>query len=344
MKDVGNLLVGTSVAGDEAAVGVNGESRMAANADIRGDFIAFGGLGAATNLQVSGDMVSAADVNVTGNVEIGGDLAVGGDLSGAGRLRVDGALSVAGGNQFLGFRQVSEEVAFQNTPALPCGCDPDTFFDVSEAVAAAALDNDNAALDLPTELSAVGKSEMRLTSGSYFFRDVEQVGFSDVVVDGVVAVYIEGSLTSIGSQQIRLAEGATLDLYVSGSVKNVGNIELGDKFAPSSFRLYIGGSESCQLSVGNGRFYGAIYAPEAELTYVGNTEIRGAVFARNFTGVGNMTIGYAAPHESPEECDPVEVPPNPGDPGDGEPTPDPDPGDGDPTPDPDPEPPPIIID
>jgi hypothetical protein len=101
---------------------------------------------------------------------------------------------------------------------------------------------------------------------------------------------------------------------------------LGDKFAPSSFRLYIGGEEKTTLSVGNAIFNGAIYAPQANLHYIGNTMIRGAVFAKELTGIGNLMVGYAAPQPPPDNC------------------PEPDP-DQDPEPEPDPEQPdpPVVL-
>ena len=109
---------------------------------------------------------------------------------------------------------------------------------------------------------------------------------------------------------------------MGGAVRNVGHIVLGDKYAPSSFRLYIGGEEKCTLNVGNAIFNGAIYAPQANLHYIGNTMIRGAVFAKKLTGIGNLMVGYAAPQPPPDSC------PEP-DP-DQEPEPEPDPGEPDP--------------
>ena len=99
-----------------------------------------------------------------------------------------------------------------------------------------------------------------------------------------------------------------LDLYVSGSVRTIGHIDLGNKWDPSAFRLYIGGGEKGTLDVGNQLFNGAIYAPHADIEYIGNTQIRGAITARTIHGIGNLEIGYAAP-ECPGDPDPTPPPP-----------------------------------
>jgi hypothetical protein len=119
-------------------------------------------------------------------------------------------------------------------------------------------------------------------------------------------------------------------------VRTIGHVVLGDKWAPSSFRLYIGGTEECAINVGNQIFNGAIYAPRAPLRYIGNTKIRGAVTAKTLLGIGNLVVGYAAPHQPPDQCEPPEADPDP--PGNDNP-----PDDGDDPPPDDEEDPPVVL-
>ncbi len=333
LNDVGNLVVGRAIATDDASLAVNGFTNFINNADIRGDLITYGGLEAKGNVIAQGALISANDVRVLGNVEAKTDFEVGGALKGIGRLAVDGTLRVGGENTFLGWSEVNEVAPYGTTPAPPCGCDPSTFFDTKGAVAAAKAQNDNAAKGLPTTFANVGFSELRLTSGSYYFSDSDNIGYTKIIIDGTVALHVDGDVDNIGAQVVRLTSGSTLDLYVSGNVRNVGHIVLGDKYAPSSFRLYIGGNEKATINVGNAIFNGAIYAPEANLHYIGNTLIRGALFAKNLTSTGNLMIGYAAPNPQPDSC-PEQDP-------DAEPEPEPQP---EPEQDPENPDPPIIID
>jgi hypothetical protein len=316
--DIGNLIVGRSVATDHATLAVNGASRVLNNTQVRGDFIPYGGLRADGNVEVTHAISSAAGVAALGNVEAGTDLELGGDLTGIGRLAVDGTLRVGGDDRFVGWREVSATGPYGTTPEPPCGCDPATLFDVVAAVDAARTSNDNGAAGLPTSLRNIGWTDLTLESGTYYFDDIGTIGATRITIDGAVALHVDGNLDNIGAEWIRLAPGAVLDLYVSGAVRTIGHVELGDRWAPSSFRLYIGGEEECAVNVGNQIFNGAIYAPRAVLRYIGNTQIRGAVFAKRITGIGNLEVGYAAPEPPPQDCPPQGEDPPPDD-DDGEP-------------------------
>lgn len=304
---VGQLLVGTNT-GDPAVVGVNGLVNFVNQAEIRGDLHAFGGYDTVTATTIDGDLTTAGDATMVAALSVAGDLEAGGDLSSVGFLTVGGELRVAGQTDILGPSDIGGVGAYGTTPDQPCNCDPSTFFDVAGAVADAAASNDNAAINIGTKLSQVGVNRLDLGSGSYYFDEFATVGDTQILIDGAVAIHIEGDLQAVGNEVFLLTDGSTLDLFVSGSVQTVGNAELGDPGDPAAFRLYIGGADSVSVGVGRTRFNGAIYAPEATLAYVGDTEIRGAVFARELAGVGRMTLGYAAPEDGDgQDC------PEPGD-------------------------------
>lgn len=309
LRDVGNFIVGKSVATDKATLAVMGPTRLINNTQVRGDFLPHGGLVATGNLEVTGKLASAGTVDDLGNIDIDGDLHVGGDLKGIGRLGVGGALSVAGRDSFLGYKEIAGTAPFAPVATPQCGCAEADILDIGGLVAAARTQNDNAAQGLPTSIRAIGLVDVKLATGSYYFTDLATIGATRLTIDGHVSLYLDGDLEHIGAAWIRLENGAMLDLYVSGSVKTIGHVDLGNKWAPSSFRMYVGGSDPSTLSVGNQIFNGAIYAPRVDLTYVGNTKIRGALTARRVLGVGNLEIGYAAP-ECPQE-DPPDPPPPP---------------------------------
>jgi hypothetical protein len=298
--EVGRLVVGPGPEGDRATVGINGFFRMVSFTDIDGDLHAHDGLNATADLQVSGDIASAGDVSFAGILSAGGNLSVGQDLTGVGELSVGDTLRVAGEERVVGTRSVGATGDFAEL-GLPCACDPDVLFDVAGAVAAARDDNDNEAHGIPTSLASVGSSELVLPTGSYFFEDVSAVGRVRLIADGAVAIYLDGNLDAVGRQQIEVNDGATLDLYVSGQVRTVGNVTAGEG-SGSDFRLLVGGDDSVLVSVGRQDFHGAIYAPEAQVGFVGDTTINGSLLARSLASVGDLKIRYSSPG-LPDGCD-----------------------------------------
>lgn len=307
--DVGNLVVGKSREQDNASLVVMGTTKAINNFQVRGDFKPHGGLEATGNLEVTGNLQSAGTVDDVGNIEVGGSLHAGGDLKGIGRLSVSQELAVGGQNSFIGYMEAGSEVAYQPVAEPACGCAEDQILDVAGAVAAAKVANDNAANGVPTSVRNLGATAIKLTAGSYYLTDLEAIGATGLSIDGAVSLYLDGDLVHVGAAWVHLEPGASLDMYVSGSVKTIGHVDLGNKWEPSQFRLYIGGSEEASLNVGNQIFNGAIYAPKADITYVGNTQIRGALTVHEIHGVGNLEIGYAAPScPSTEPTAPQPVP------------------------------------
>jgi len=181
--------------------------------------------------------------------------------------------------------------------------------DVAGKVAAAKTANDNAAAGVPTSFKNIGAARLELTTGSYYLTDLASVGATFVSVTGHVSLHLDGNLEQIGAAWIKLETGGMLDLYVSGSVRSIGHLDLGNKWDPSAFRLYIGGGEKATINIGNQIYNGAIYAPNAVIAYIGNTQIRGAITAKQLTGIGNLELGYAAPQCPVDDPDPTPPPP-----------------------------------
>jgi putative adhesin len=299
LSDVGELVVGSAPANGMASVGVDGASRFVNATRIDGAFGSWGALTAVGDLHVGGDVITAADVDVVGRVEVDRNLSVGGDLDGVGELEVHGAVAVAGSKRVVGGD--SAVVQPYSAPSGP-PCDCSSALDVRALVEAASRANSNAAHNLGRELSAVGSQRLTLTAGTYYFDSFRTVGETSIRISGAVALYL-GTLDEVGAETFVLDAGATLDLYVADSVRTVGAVELGDPSAPSSFRLYIGGTGTVSLSVGEQRFHGMIYAPRAAIAYTGDTHIEGGLFADSVRGVGRLEIDGAQPQAtSPGAC------------------------------------------
>ena len=275
LTQIGFLKVGTGPSGD-GSVGVNGLSSVANDSQIAGSWVSWKQWTAGTGAHIGGSLRSGADLVVAGAVWVGKDLAVKQNLTGAGFLTVGGALRVGGNDVFLGLRQVAGGLApFDSPTQPPCGCDPATVFDVAGAVAMARTMNDNAAAGIP--------------AGAQL-----DIGVQRFVLDirGNVSIYIDGSLNEIGAEAIKLEPGATLDLYVSGAVRLVGFTPIGNRTSPSSFRLFVGGSDRLSVGAGLQEFFGSIYAPKADIALAGVTVVWGSLFARNVIDAGVLAINH----------------------------------------------------
>lgn len=326
-NDVGLLEVREGPSGP-GAVGINGFARFVNAATISGSLTAYSGFHAVGALDLGLDVLTNGDASWVGLLHVPGDFSVGGDILGVGLMEVDGTLRVGGDAALIPGAKVGGRGDYVAPAGPPCACDPDTFFDVEAAVAAARTANDNAAAGLPTRLAAVGVSNVVLEDGMYYFEDAASVGLVHLTIAGEVSIYVDGNIALVGAEHISLEPGATLDLYVSGNVATVGAIKAGSSSDPQAFRLYVGGGEQVVAQVGLQAFYGSIYAPEAQLAYVGGTKIVGSIFADSLHGVGLLSIEYGAPVDlDPDSCEPE----NPQDPDDGGDDPqDPDDGGDDP--------------
>jgi len=296
LRDVGSLTVGL---GSGGGVGVDGQSLVRQSVVVRGSWWNGGPIDLTGSASLEGELRTAGALAVTGDLEVGADLSVGGDLSGTGSARVDGALRLAGQNRMSG---LSAQGSADYTPqAAPCPCGETQLFDVAGAVAMARTNNDNAARELPTD--SLANAGATLATGRYYFASAQGLGAKPLRIEGAVALFLDGDVDAIGSSALSLAPGATLDLYVAGSVRTVGAVQLGAPQAPSAFRLYIGGTE--QVAVGSQIFEGAIYAPRATVSYTGSTIVRGGLFAHALKGDGAIQIESAAPEApGPSVCEP----------------------------------------
>jgi hypothetical protein len=252
----------------------------------------------AVGASVGDELVTPANASFTGAATIGGDAVIGGNLSSVGTVTIGGTLELGGAANVVGV-QLANRAPYQSPGTTPpCDCDPSTFFDVGAAVAAA-----KAAAGGSSNFSNVGTQAIHLSSGNYYVTASDTVGTSAIVIDGIVSVFVDGSLAQVGAQGWLIAPGGQLDLFVSGNVGSVGSLVAGDPSAPSAFRLYIGGTQDTSLgTVGTSAFFGAIYAPESNIKYVGSTLVVGAIFAKTIEGVGTLTIEYGDQSQPPSSC------------------------------------------
>ena len=296
-------LVTVGKGNEPADVAVLGDFSAASGTRIDGSLRVGGDVSFAGDLRVADHMYSASEVSGAGDFTVGGDLGARRGVSGAGSLRVGGQLR-AGEVSFAGEQRIGQKGAFVDPGASPCGCDAASRYDVSGAVAAAKMQNDNTKQNLATDATAlVGESVVTLKSGRYYLANAQAVGKLEIRVEGAVQLYLEGDIGAVGEGQVKLAPGATLDLFVDGKLTTVGEASFGDPSRPEAFRLYVGGKNAKISFAGRAGFHGLVYAPEAELSFAGEARIQGGLVAKHVSYAGDLTVEGARVWSQPETCE-----------------------------------------
>jgi len=279
LKLVGSGLTVSCHEGTKTNVGVNGATQAVGQYDIDGSLVSWRDVQDVGQIDVTQNLTTAASFSGVGSASVGGDLSVGGQLSSVGELKVTGATRTVTNGQYV-------------APAGP-PCDCTNLIDVKALVAAAS--------STATKVSAdsVGELSLELSGDAYFIDDVTSVGDLKIHVTRPSALYIDGDLKTVGTDSIDVDEDASLDLYVAGNIENVGEWKVSDKTLAGVVRLYVGGDGSQLSSVGSKAFVGSIYAPQTSFDLVGDTSIRGALFAGSISGVGHLSVDFARQAEPP---------------------------------------------
>lgn len=280
----------------QVRVGVNGTTNLSGLTNIVGSAVFYGGLTTpAAGFDLDGDLATAGHAEVVGNARVTGNFDVGADLTAAGLLEIKQELRVAGDELLIGgAHNIGARGPYQE-PVMPCGCEPEQLLDIEGLVAQAKSDNDNDLIDLSTTVVEVGPRTIHLPTGRYYLESAVLAGVTRLVIEGEVALYVDGTIDFAGVENFDLEEGAKLDLYVSGSLTTVGSLDAGDADRADDLRIFVGGPDAVHIGAGLNTYYGSIYAPRAEIIYAGVTRIVGSIFARRFTDVGNLRIEYVVP-------------------------------------------------
>ena len=307
LNDAGALLVKNGITTDPASLAINGTFRAAAHVQVDGSMAAYSGLAATANVEVKQSFWSTGDVNIAGRIDVDHDMMVGGNIFGIGVLSVGGTLGVVGNEMVLGGRSVHARGPYQGLPGPPCPCGANQVLDIKAKIAEAKAANDNASVGLPKNpATTIGVNRLVLNTGRYYFASKLGLGYTKILTNGAVAIFIDDDYDAIGYDHFEVTEGSSLDVYVAGSMRTVGNMVLGSRHHPSAFRIYIAGNQAISVQAGNNEFRGSIYAPQASLTWVGRTKVEGSLFANTIGSAGLLELYFARPTtgSNGERCTP----------------------------------------
>ncbi len=288
-----------------AHVGVNGQVDTMGNFIIGGLLDIGSTLTTRANLIVDGDLFAGGDANLLGNTILGDNAFFGAKLSGRGNMHVPGSIHVAGSMSYVG-NMICDDVltGMAFVAHSPCPCEPADLLDVAGMVAA---QRGAEAIVLPTEF---GNHSITLDSGNYYTDQPGLLAGNTIIqINGLVRIFIEADIETIGNSIFKLGPDGDLEIYVAGSVHTMGNFLLGTPFSfladARPIRLYIGGSGTVDLELeGNTILNAAVYAPQADLSFRGNLIVSGALFLNSLKGWGNVQVSYDSSLAGSGDCEP----------------------------------------
>jgi hypothetical protein len=296
-------LVTEAKPGEAADVAINGSFSASTNTDIAGSLRIKEELRMAGGAKVRDHVLAASGMTGVGSLRCGGDLAVGGDLLTVGDIDVGAALRVKGNANVVGTLKSQARAPYVVPTSDPCDCNPKTFYDVKLAVQTAATTNDNAAAGLATDTMLL-QTPLVLKRGRYYVERIITLD-SNIRIEGEVQLYVNSSLTQVGSNKIELAPGAKLDLFINGSLSSAGDFVAGDIARPDAFHLYV--TDSVTFA-GDREFNGTVYAPTASVSFAGKATVRGALTAHDVTFADTLLVQYGKPLSQGQTCEEGDAP------------------------------------
>jgi choice-of-anchor A domain-containing protein len=132
-------------------------------------------------------------------------------------------------------------------------------------------------------------------SGSAKYDNIDLGNSKIMTIDGEVSLYIVGDIILDNSAELRIidANDVSLTLFVGGyiEIKNSGVI---NNLSEDAKKLEIYGLDSCQsIILKNGSdFYGAIYAPNADVVMMNSGDMFGSVIAKSVDQRNSSTFYY----------------------------------------------------
>ncbi len=211
-----------------------------------------------------------------GNQNTEGDVGTNGDITATGQAHVYGDASTGASGTFSDASKVSGAIEHSNNVVLP-------------------------QVSVPASLQSLStgggiNSTITLNSGDYKYSYINLSSKKTVTFVGPVNLYLTGStsLSVSGQGEIVVSSSSTgpVNIYFDGDVDLSGQGITNNTNLPKNLILYGTNTTSQEVKItGQGNFYGAIYAPVAEMQLTGQGALYGA-----FVGNEVMMSGQGGVH------------------------------------------------
>jgi hypothetical protein len=141
-----------------------------------------------------------------------------------------------------------------------------------------------------------------LTAGDWRFDGNVSPSGMGVLVQGKVRVYFHDNFTMNGSTAVTLAPGATLEIYMGGTMDLTGNCVVNPTGIPANCKIY--GLNTCtdMKYAGTSAAFAQMYAPYADVRIIGNADFSGSIVAQSllFSGTANIHYDEALRSDGPD--------------------------------------------
>jgi hypothetical protein len=145
----------------------------------------------------------------------------------------------------------------------------------------------------PLGISILGITyKYELRDGDYWVDSINISANDKILISGKARLHVRGNISMTGQSMIKIADGASLEMYVAGTAAIGGGGVMNVPGQAKNFSLY--GLPTCTAInySGNSAFTGTIYAPQATVTLVGTSDAMGAFVAKDMSLNGGMGIHY----------------------------------------------------
>jgi hypothetical protein len=132
-----------------------------------------------------------------------------------------------------------------------------------------------------------------LAAGDWQFNGDVYPSGAGIYVAGKVRVYITGNFKMTSTTAITLAPGATLELYIGGTMDLSGSCVINPSGIPNNCVIYgLSPGLTTWKYAGTAEAYCRLYAPNANLTITGDFDFSGSAVANSLTFSGTSNIHY----------------------------------------------------
>lgn len=323
--------------GNVTTVEPNADVTLSGNSPIYGDVSATGNVTLTGSSSLIGNIQGNKDV-ILGTGTVGGNIAAGqnfelknsgtvegsvqanNNASTAPGAKVNGTLQYGGDGNFHQNSSIGQAVKqVPNVPPVPTkSCDP---LDIGAVMGGFKMPNNGARTIASTQNVTISPTGSTASSGNsnafpalssssenIFGSETPVFNLDSLVMssDGVlnisggdVTLIINGDFKMSGANQLNIAPGSSLTLFVNGEISftagtNNGNSIKSQTLTSSNkppLAIYSSSNKDVTVS-GSVPIYAALYAPKSKVNLPGGPEIFGSVRGKSITATGNGKIHY----------------------------------------------------
>jgi hypothetical protein len=271
---------------------INGNYGASAFNDIQGALLVGGTLDTMNSHNVLQNLTVAGTAHVGAMSTAKSDAYLGSDVTGPPKfLTISGKMYTPITNNV---GQVNAVGGFSISPVtVPAPCDCTDQVDIAGIVAAFKATNDNLTNMILTDALTTMPNypkDITMPCGRYFFDGIVVNNPATLHLQGRTVIAIDGNINMSGPLTIDLADGAELDMFVTGTVFLNNAATIGSMKSPKSTRIYIAGTDVTMT--GQLALSANFYLPNAIFNITNDLEMWGALFAKQINSSGKVRVHY----------------------------------------------------